>query len=245
MEDGIKKLVIKISIVGFSSIVVIFLFIKGALAVYHGESRELWIIIGMASILMLILSEKKGATVFLAILIIGTLVAREEFLLEIAALSRGENLSELRRTRSFVYQPENQPEIDIQKLAERLELSLKQNKKPAQIVKDLETLRAELDIQRDLIVLNDTHKEIIKFFATYGVLYPSGEEKIEKYFNQRGIKENDFSLNAQFLINKGYLYNGQDSVYLTKLGLQLAERMGLKPVPINVNSTEQDHQADG
>ena len=57
------------------------------------ELKNLWVVIGISAMLLIVISEKKGVTVFFVIIIIGTLVAREEFLLEVAAMVKGESIA--------------------------------------------------------------------------------------------------------------------------------------------------------
>lgn len=244
MDDATKKLGGQVAIIGLGAIIVLGLLANGVVAVWQGHSRELWIIIGLSAILLMIILDKQGATVFLAVLIIGTLVAREEFLLEIAALTRGEQLSELRKTRRFSIPPATE-RVDEEMLTEKLAQLLEENKTPSEIVKRLESLRSEQAIERDLIALNDLSREIIRYFSVKG---SSLVDPFDAYMKKKNRSPEDAHNTFSILETKGYVKATETSKgwlgHLTQNGVALAKRMGFTPVSQEVEPIEQNNLAD-
>ena len=188
---------------------------------------DLWMVTGLTAILLIILANRQGVTVFVAVLAISTLVAREEFLLEVAAIYRGESLSGIRESRAFEKSElSDDEEKDDVKLQAKLSELLKAGKKDGQtIFKELEAYRDQLDAERDVRRLNDLARLLVTTFAERGSM---GSRIFFDLMDDEDIAQDERDLEMSELVGSDYLeyHEIEDWVRLTPKGVLLAKLMG-------------------
>ncbi len=201
----------------------------GVMATWTTVSSDLWTITGLTAMLLLILSNRQGAGVFVVILAISTMVAREEFLLEIAAIYQGESLQGVRESRVFgnieLSAGENQ---DEQKLKARMVELFESGKDPGTIFDELETYEQNLDIERDLGRLTDAERWVIKLLAAKGTVnHDTFVAEVEAA--DMGVEREEDALAE--LVGSEYirLKPGTQQIALTEKGRAMARRLGLNP----------------
>ena len=83
----------------FAVVLILFLCVLVVYSLIDSDVRSLWVAAGLAATILLLVTKERGASLFLAVMLIGTLVAREEFILDAAAVIRGEKLQDVRQSR--------------------------------------------------------------------------------------------------------------------------------------------------
>jgi len=208
-----------------------------------GDLRDLWVIVGIIGLLLLLLTNQRGASVFLATMVLGTLVAREEFLLEIAAMSRGTTLKEIRETRSFIPSATASSakiahdvkglEAKSEQLQQRLNSPNVEDAKAA--VEELKGVQKTLDITKDAARLSSAADTALRIVAEKGSL-PAKD--FESAMKKKGISPSaGYNDVLTQLINPGYAASRNSKtddpldaeLILTPSGKELAQKLGLKP----------------
>jgi len=157
-------------------------------------------------------------------------VADEEFLIEVAAISKGEQLSIIRGSRDFevlTVTPEKEVELALTK---KLKDLLSRNEAPENIIQALEMSRMELTIKEDLSGFEAVDKDVIKTFVS--------QEHIEEsvFFNimqNKGYSVDNIADTFEKLGAAEYLSNNPDNVdeaQLTAQGKALAKALGVTGV---------------
>jgi hypothetical protein len=213
----------------FAIVLVIFMSVLVVYALWHKDIRSLWIATGMSAIVLLLLAKDKGASLFLSVMLIGTLVAREEFILDAAAVVRGEKLQEVRKSRIGAPSYDN-AESSMDAIRKEIELVLSKSTKedPKALASKVIDAAERAKIESDKTRLNDAAKAVVKMLAIEGPTSGVGDDdKWQKYVKGQGL---DSVEGSQQLIGQGYLKTTGSCGSLTSSGVMLAESLGLKPV---------------
>jgi len=209
------------------------MFITG---IVKDETRILWVTTGIAAILLLLMSEQRGATVFVATMLIGTLVAREEFILEASAIVRGESLTEVRESRadtSGSLQLTQDEESQLEDRITQIIMEATGDDVDPELIQQIETARQELTVEADARKLSDSAKAWIRMLALEGPVKDSNDPVFDRYFA-------DLSYDGwSALLAAGYVNDllreddaTEDWVYfLTPKGERLARVLGFEPKP--------------
>lgn len=196
------------------------------------RTRDIWLLIGVLGILLIILSELKGVGVFIGIVLLGTLVAREEFILETSALLRGEQLSELRSSRMVIDEAKaisqiSESDIKQRITSEKIDLN---NLSPEELIQKVENVRNTLTIERAVVTLTDESKSWIRAIAESGGLSSSSKKfkQLNALNDHTGYKYLNFLQAFDFVewfINE----NADNDFYiLNDRGIQLAKGLGIQ-----------------
>ena len=189
--------------------------------------EQMWMVFGTLAIMLILLKSQNHFLSIFVILIIGTFVADEEFLLEVAAVTKGEQLSKIRESRDFeLLTVTAEKEVEIV-LTHKLKGLLKSKKKPAEIIHALEIYRIELEIQEDLPGFDPVDKDVIKTFATKGFL---DESVFFQIMQDKGYTVNNIADTFEKLGAAEYLSNNPNNVneaHLTAQGVALAKVLGI------------------
>ena len=172
-----RKDLIQISLVVILSVFSVILFVY---SLWNGNTKDVWVIVGLMGIVLIVLSELQGATVFIAVMLLGTLVAREEFILETSALFRGETLAVLRNSRNIGKSDATIEKISKEEITKRLaETNIDLSSlSPDDLISYVEETRRALTVEKASISLTDVSKKWIKALAlTGGFLSTSREYK--------------------------------------------------------------------
>ncbi len=215
-------------------LLVVFLAVMFILGIGRDGHKELWIAVGIAVITFLLFAEKRGATVFLAIMLIGTLVAREEFILEATSVLRGETLENIRNSR-----PPSIKSLELtssekkDRLAEILELIEKETGDSyPELAKEIENVWTKFSIQADAKKLPDTSKAWVEMLAVEGQTQDSNKSRFYRYFISKDLSP---YIGWPTLKTAGYIKIGWDMkknefTFLTEKGRKLSEVLGFSPV---------------
>ncbi len=220
-----RKLDIIIS--GLSMLLFVLLLTIVAKSLWGTIPESLWTVTGLVVVLLLILSKSQGTTVFLVIMAVSTMVADEEFLLEVMGVMRGESLGEVRQSRNYQNALSEGENEDDAKMQVKLGELMKTKKDSATIFKEVEAYRDELDIDRDINKLSKAAKHLLTIFAEEGSLETSILEVKMEDLGSRA--EMDDSIEE--LIGSDYvaLHQTEDRAQLTPKGVLLARKLGLTP----------------
>lgn len=221
----------------FAISLVIMLFYSMNYAIETGNVRNIGVPVGIASIVFLLTStdKDKSISVLIAVMMIGTLVAREEFILEAVAMAKGENITDVRSSRLGApsYAQQESAEIKKELLNKELTVALEsydifqtQSEQVTDaVVQASERVKLVIDTQK----LTPAAKAMIRMLATEGGIY--GDEDLpvwEKYFTSRGL---DSVEGATQLKDLGYLIvTSSEYGYLSEQGIELAKHLGYEVV---------------
>jgi|GEM_PF-1699278 len=233
MRSFIKQLLEKetdMLSLGLSFIFFIVCILHVILIVLGQNIEQMWMVFGTLAIMLLLLKAPKNILTIFVIIVFGTFVADEEFLLEVAAISKGEQLSIIRGSRDFevlTVTPEKEVELALTK---KLKDLLSRNETPENIIQALEVSRMELAIKEDLSGFEAVDKDVIKTFAS--------QEHIEEsvFFNimqNKGYSVDNIADTFEKLGAAEYLSNNPDNVdeaQLTAQGKALAKALGVTGV---------------
>ncbi len=194
------------------------------------DIEQLWMVFGTITMILLILSAEKSFIVIFIIIIIGTFVVDEDFLLEVASVTTGESLSTIRESRKFNTLPASSEKAEDQALTLKLKELLKSEDDPGLIIKNLKAYQIGLEIKEDLPGLSLLDKDVIFIFAAKGALEDSAFYKIleNKGYDVNGIADSFEKLGAA-----DYVFNdpkNKDVAALTEKGITLANNLGIKAV---------------
>jgi hypothetical protein len=212
---------------GLSFIFFIVCVIHVVLIVLEKHIEQMWMVFGTLAIMLLLLRAPKSILTILVVLIFGTFVADEEFLLEVAAVTKGEQLSEIRESRDFevlTVTPEKEMALV---LTNKLKELLDSGKTPKEIIHALEIYRIELEIQEDLPGFEPVDKDVIITFATKG---PLDETVFFHIMQDKGYTVNSIADTFEKLGAAEYLSNNPNNVneaQLTTQGIALAKALGV------------------
>jgi hypothetical protein len=202
---------------------------------FRVETKELWVLLGIIALLLLLLTNQRGATVFLTAMVVGTLIAREDFLLKIAALSRGTSYSDIMKSG---FQSAGQSDVQLAAEVKTLEQKKQETRnelasevhddKKQQVKQKLEEIDANLVLAKDAATLSTPIKNTVLEMATKG---PISENDFKRIMDQSGIPMNIGvdDLTKQ-LIEPKYAETGEkdERLHLTAKGIDLAKRLGVK-----------------
>jgi len=189
--------------------------------------EQMWMVFGTLAIMLLLLKSQKNILTIFVILIIGTFVADEEFLLEVAAVTKGEQLSKIRESRDFELLTVTASKDVELVLTRKLKVLLESKKKPEDIIHALETYRIELEIKEDMPGFDPVDKDVIITFATKGAL---DESVFFQIMQDKGYTVNSIADTFEKLGAAEYLSNNPKNVneaHLTVQGIALAKALGV------------------
>lgn len=190
--------------------------------------RDLWVVTGLSCMLLLIMHERQGAGTFICILAISTLVAREEFLLEVAALSRGESLASLRESRVIPMNDlSDDEEGDNTLLQSRLAELIEAGKTPQEIYAELELYRTQLDVDRDKDRISNIQHKILSYLAQHGMFT---DETYTRLIERNDLDKESVDDALEELLGSGYITYKESlgKNVLTEKGVSLAKAIGLE-----------------
>lgn len=202
--------------------------IHTTLIVFGRHAEGMWMVFGTLAMIILLIEVPKSFASVLLVVIFGTFVADEEFLLEVAAISKGENITEVRGSREFEPNYITSEEENIEQFTEKLKLLISNNAPPDEIIEILYMDRIETQISKDLALFDQIDKDVILTFARYGIL----EESVffdlmeQKKYSTDEIKDSVKKLMASDYITT--LQNKKNQAKLSRMGLALAKTFGLK-----------------
>ena len=160
-----------------------------------------------------------------AIVVFGTYVDDEEFLLEVTAISAGEQLNAIRESRSFERLTVNNEQQTNAELSNTLKTLLNTKQPPEKIIAELEEHRDLLEIESDIPGLETVDKQAIKIFSQIGVVHES------QFFNimqQHGFNHDEAQDSFEKLGAADYLKNQDNDTSIAQLttkGLKLAQKL--------------------
>ncbi|MCW5212474.1 hypothetical protein VU04_06155 [Desulfobulbus sp. TB] len=208
------------------------------LIVIERHIEQMWMVFGTLAIILLLINGSKNLITIFAVIIFGTFVADEEFLLEVAAITKGEQLFKIRESRNFEVLTVT-PEKEINSaLTNKLKKLLESEKKPEDIIHALENYRIELEIKEDLPGFDPVDKDVIITFARKGVL---DESVFFKIMQDKGYSVNSISNTFEKLGSAEYLANNPDNIdeaKLTSKGVYLAKTLGVTSIHKTYDQTE-------
>ena len=187
--------------------------------------EQMWMVFGTLAMMLLLINAPKNALTLFAIIILGTFVADEEFLLEVAAIAKGENLLDIRESRSFEPLPVASTKKTEKALTEKLKVLLESGKSPEEIIQHLEESRIALEIKGDIPGLEAVDKDIISMFAKMGPMHNSA---LLEAMLQKGYVEDAIITSFEMLGVADYISNTTNNVHksqLTKKGVALAQAL--------------------
>ncbi|MFT7412075.1 MAG: hypothetical protein ACI9J4_000427 [Paraglaciecola sp.] len=212
---------------GLSLLFFIICIIHVVLIILRQHIEQMWMVFGTIAIMLLLLNAPKNILSIFVIIIFGTFVADEEFLLEVAAVTKGEQLSTIRESRNFeVLTVTSEKDTELV-LTEKLETLLNSGKKPQEIIHALEIYRIELEIKEDLPGFDPIDKDVIIAFATKGAL---DESVFFQLMQDKGYTVNNIANTFEKLGAAEYLSNKPNNVnvaQLTAQGVALAKELGV------------------
>ncbi len=217
-------------ILGLSVLFFLLCVIHIILIIMGRNIEQLWMVFGTITMMLLIFSAGKNFIVIFMIIIIGTFVADEEFLLEVAAITKGENLHEIRESRKFQTLPASSEEAEDKALTLKLKELLKSEDDPGLIIKNLKAYQIELEIKEDLPGFSLLDKDVIITFATKGALEDASFFRI---MEDNGYGVNDIADSFEKLGAADYVYNdpiNKSVAELTEKGITLAKNFGIEAV---------------
>ncbi len=226
LEDRKLDILVLVITFLFSAVVIV----HTVLIITGTDLEPLWMIMGTLAIMLLILVSDKSVMVLFMIIIIGTFVADEEFLLEVAAITSGESLSLIRESRELKELTVDSEKETEMALTVKLKELLESGKDPAEIIDELEEYRAELEIEEDLPGFDPIDKEVIITFANNG---PLDESTFVKKMEDKSFTVNDIVDAFENLGAAEYISNVPDKsemIQLTDKGIELAKTLGVNPV---------------
>jgi len=212
-----------------SLIFIILSVIHVALILMGQHIEQMCMVFGTIAILLLLLNMNTNLLTVLAVMIMGTFVADEEFLLEVAAISKGEQLATVRNSRNFEVLTVT-PEAEVETaLTKKLTSLLQQEQDPEKIIYELERFRYQLEIEEDLPGFEAQDKDAIELFARYGSI---DEQKFYNLMQNKGYSDEIITRVFEKLGAAEYVYNNSediDQAQLTEKGVALAKSLGLAP----------------
>ena len=178
--------------------------IHGLLIILGKSSEPMWMLFGTFAIFNLLVNVPKNMLTAFAVIIFGTFVADEEFLLEVASLTRGEQLAAIRESRNFETLNTTLDEESRSVLTQKLEEILGSETSPQEIINTLENHRIELEIKDDLPRLEPIDRDVVYTFATEGALTESTffNAMIDKGYSTDEISDSFVKLGAaEYLVS--------------------------------------------
>lgn len=197
--------------------------------------EQMWMVFGTISILLLLINVPKNLLTFFAIIIFSTFVADEEFLLEVAAISQGEQLSSVLNIRNFEKLTVKPEEETHSALTGKLTELLKHNNKPEDIIHALEEYRNQLEIEEDLPGFESQDKDAILVFAKHGLI---DDQVFFDLMQTKGYSDNTIADAFEKLGAADYLFNNPKNIneaQLTDKGQALAKALGARVIKGEIN----------
>jgi len=192
--------------------------------------EQMWMVFGTLAIMVLLINTERSLLTLFVIVIFGTFVVDEEFLLDVAAITKGEHLSKIRESRNFEVLTVTTEKETIAKLTAKLKELLHNHQNPGQIIRSLEDYRISLEIEEDIPGFESVDKDVIASFANEEYLEESVffEIMLNKGYTVDSISDSFEKLGAaEYLSNiSGHVNEAQ----LTAQGISLAKALGLTPV---------------
>lgn len=224
-ENGIKIQKYDVLFIGLSIFFFIVCAIHVTLIVMGKNVEQMWMLFGSIAMMLLLLSSEKNLLNIFAIVVFGTYVADEEFLLEVAAMSTGEQLASIRQSRNFEVLTVTDEVQTKATLSAKLDELMQQNTDSDKIVEILEAHRLQLEIEADLPGFEPIDKAVINIFSNYGKLE---ENQFFSLMQDKGFGDNEIKDSFEKLGAADYLKNNPhnlDEALLTEKGEKLKARL--------------------
>lgn len=192
--------------------------------------EQMWMVFGTLAMMLLLINSPKNILTIFVIIIFGTFVADEEFLLEVAAITKGEQLSQIRESRNFEVLTVSSGKEKKSALTTKLEELLQGGKNPKEIIHALEEFRIDLEVEEDLPGFDPVDKDVVLTFASRGTL---DESVFFQIMQNKGYTVNEVADAFEKLGAAEYLANNPDNVdeaHLTMLGVALAKALGVREI---------------
>jgi len=215
---------------GLSLIFFIVCIIHVILIILGRDIEQMRVVFGALATMLLLLNAPKNMLTLFVVIIFGTFVADEEFLLEIWAVTKGEQLSIIRESRDFEMLTVTSEKDTALVLTEKLETLLNSGKTAEEIIHALEFYRVELEIKEDLPGFDPVDKDVIITFATKGVL---DESVFFQIMQDKGYTVDNIADAFEKLGAAEYLSNNPNNVneaQLTVQGIALAKALGVTAI---------------
>lgn len=189
--------------------------------------EPMWMLFGVSASLLLVFTGQKSFGAIFLLIVMGTFAADEEFLLEVAAMVKGDKLSTIRESRQFVALPSSSEEAREKTLSAKLTELLKKENDPEKIIGSLETYRTEFEMVEDLPGFSVSQKEAVMVLAQQDAME---EADFLKFMQEKGVSANEAIDSLEVLAAAEYLNSkNQNSLALTKKGKALAKKLEDKP----------------
>ncbi|MBX7157802.1 MAG: hypothetical protein K1X66_05405 [Verrucomicrobiae bacterium] len=200
------------------------------LIIMNRNLEPMWMLFGVSASLLLVFTGQKSFGAIFLLIVMGTFMADEEFLLEVTAIAKGDGLSTVRESRQFTALHSASEEVREKTLSAKLSELLQKEKDPEKIIASLETSRMEFEMAEDLPGFSFSQKEAVMILAQHDGVE---ESDFLRLMEEKGIKANEAIDSLEVLAAAEYLHldsQNQKSIALTKKGKALAKKLENKLV---------------
>lgn len=219
-----RKEFLQITLGLISCVLIVALFLMSWI---DSDARGMWVAAGLATILFILLSDRQGASVFLSVMLIGTLVAREEFILEASAIVRGEKIEKVRESRASSTQSLALTKLETQEFNNRLlKLISERSAEPAEKLKEeIIELGTSFNVAADAKKLSDSSRAWVRLLAAHSPVEDANNKLFDRYFGETDTVEGWKPLEIAGYVKQEMGEN--DLIYsLTDKGKFLASQLG-------------------